>query len=151
MMKPEGKAPLQHLEDVKTATILAMSEDQQMIHTAEELQILPGDTCDIDGVSVEVQHVDGPVLHLSHEVLFQYPSTFTARTHYATPNAIIGKLEEFWKGRWWRQSLPPPSDWERMLAFAEQYLPRKVMQCSPNSIDRWTEVNKRYGPRSARP
>ena len=152
MMKPEGKAPLQHLhlEDVKTTTILAMSEDQQMIHTAEELHVRPGDTCDVDGVSVEVRHVDGPVLQLSHEFLFKDPSTFTARSHFATPNAIIGKLEEFWRGQWWRQSLPSHSDWERMFAFAKQYLPRKVMQCSPISPDRWTEVKKRYGPRSAR-
>ena len=58
--------------------------------------------------------------------------------------------EEFWKGQWWRQSLPSHSDWESMFAFAKQYLPRKVMQCSLNSSDRWTEVKKRHGPRSAR-
>jgi hypothetical protein len=37
-----------------------------------------------------------------------------------------------------------------MFAFAEQYLPREKMQSSLISVDQWTEVNKRYGPRSAR-
>ena len=150
MMKPEGKAPLQHLVETQVTEILAVSEDQQMIHTAEEIQFHPQMVCEIDGVHVEVQQVDGPVVSIAHEVLFQQPNTFTVRTHLATPNAIIEKLEEFWKERWWKQNPPSPSDWNRMFAFAEQYLPREKMQSSLISVDQWTEVNKRYGPRSAR-
>ena len=150
MMKPEGKAPLQHLVDMQVTEILAMSEDQQMIHTESEIHINPQTICDIDGIQVEVQQVDGPVVSIAHEVLFSQPSTFTAKTHFATPNAIIGKLEEFWKERWWKQAPPSPSDWTRMFAFAEQYLPREAMPSSPITVDQWTEVNKRYGPRSAR-
>ena len=150
LMKPEGKAPLQHLMEVQTTEILAISEDQQLIHIADEISPMPGTVYDIDGVQVEVQQIDGPVVALTHEVLFQQPSTFTAKTHFATPNAIIEKLEAFWKERWWKQNLPSHSDWNRMFAFAEQYLPRNVMWSSPISVDQWVEVNKRYGPRAAR-
>ena len=127
-----------------------MSEDQQLAHTAEEVTLSPDTVCDIDGIQVEVQQVDGPVITLDHEVLFHQPTTFTAKTHYATPNAIIEKLEAFWKERWWKQNLPSLSDWNRMFAFAEQYLPREAMKSSPISVDQWVEVNKRYGPKAAR-
>ena len=150
LMKPEGKAPLQHLVETQTTEILAISDDQQMIHTAEEIKPDTQARYDIDGTSVEVRQVDGPVVSIAHENLFQQPCTFTAKTHFATPNAIIGKLEEFWAQRWWKSTLPSSSDWNRMFAFAEQYLPRERMHCSLISEDQWTEVNKRYGPRSAR-
>jgi len=45
MMKPEGKAQLQHSADERSSSILAISEDQQNIHIADELVVLEHDTC----------------------------------------------------------------------------------------------------------
>lgn len=46
MMKPEGKAQLQHSADERSSSILAIYEDQQNIHIADELVVLEHDTCE---------------------------------------------------------------------------------------------------------
>eukprot|EP00435_Cladocopium_sp_Y103_P067258 s191_g29.t1 len=127
-----------------------MSEDQQMIHLAEPIDIPEDAQCDIDGVQVRVTAQDAMVVHLDHEVLFQYPTDFTVRVLHSSPTAILRKLESFWKPRWHRSVLPSESDWERMFAFAEQYLPRQPLQYHPISVDQWMEINKRYAATSAR-
>lgn len=60
-MKPEGKAPLQHLVEIQTTEILAMSEDQQLVHTAEDTALSPDTVYDIDGIQVEVQQADDSI------------------------------------------------------------------------------------------
>lgn len=149
-MKPAGKSPLQHLVDEQTTQILATSLDQQMFHVADEVQLQEGCQCDIDGAEIEVEPVDGPVIHAVHDVLFNNPSTLTIRKHHATPNAILEKFADFWRDRWWRRTLPSTSDWERMFAFAEQYLPRKAMKRTTIPEECWIETNKRYAAKAAR-
>ena len=127
LMKTSTKAPLQHLVDEQTVHVLAISADQQQVHVSEPITCTPSTICDIDGVEVTVESMDGPVLNISHEFLFTNPSLLTARTHHATPNAILDQFAQFWKHRWWRSNPPSTSDWARMFAFAEQYLPRKPM------------------------
>ena len=150
LMKTSTKAPLQHLVDEQTVRVLAISADQQQVHVSEPITCTPSTICDIDGVEVTVESMDGPVLNISHEFLFTNPSLLTARTHHATPNAILDQFAQFWKHRWWRSNPPSTSDWARLFAFAEQYPPRKPMLDMDISSASWTEVNKRYTAKSAR-
>ena len=60
------------------------------------------------------------------------------------------RKKSFWEKRWWKQTLPAPSDWDRMFAFAEAYLPRKQMNYSRITTPQWVEANQRYTKRSAR-
>lgn len=94
LMKPTGKAPLQHLVDEQVAQILAVSEDQQMIHIANPIALHEGDRCDIDGVEVEVQEVDGPVVHVVHDHLFSNPTTFSFRTFSNSSCNTTGPSQE---------------------------------------------------------
>jgi len=71
------------------------------------------------------------------------------KTHYSSPNAIIGKLEleEFWTDRWWRQNLPSTDYWNRMFAFAEQYPPRRPMPRTQFQLDGgWKSISDTEPP-----
>eukprot|EP00435_Cladocopium_sp_Y103_P075839 s140_g66.t1 len=150
MIKPEAKAPLQHLEDVHMTTILAMSEDQQLIHVADQVHIPEDAQCEIDGVPVKVLQVEDTVVSLEHETLFVHPLDFSVRVKYSSPQDVLGKLESFWKERWWKHSPPSTADWERMFAFAREYMPRRPLPYRPLHVEQWNEVNKRYSAKAAR-
>ena len=61
-MKPEAKAPLEHLIEETSSSILGISDDQPLIHLEDELSIDETDTCDIDGTVVETVSTTGTVV-----------------------------------------------------------------------------------------
>ena len=150
MIKPDVKQPLTVLEDTTHFQILGTDNDQGLIQLDSVPSISTHTACTIDGFPVKVVAQDQDVVTIDHDWLFGQMTEFTTTDTATTPQAILEQLEGFWQKRWWKVNPPSDSDWTRVFAFAEAYLPHHTMDYHPINVEQWVEVNKRYTPKSAR-
>eukprot|EP00435_Cladocopium_sp_Y103_P014903 s4607_g3.t1 len=88
MVKPTGKAPLQHLKHRREVQILGVSDDGSQLHVSEEHSLDDTYVCDIEGQQVEVISTDGPVWTLKQPV------------QAADPEVIEEHHEDITLGQW---------------------------------------------------
>ena len=70
--------------------------------------------------------------------------------HSVTPDEILKRLEAFWTKKWQIDHLPSEEEWHRILNFSAAFIPRGHMSYQQLGVEEWIDINKRYGPRSAR-
>ena len=154
MVKPEPKGMLQQMEEVHDMQIIGVSEDGKQVQLDQPLQAGPAYTCMVEDFPVEVYtdsgHAENEIYNIEADRLLQEGQTLTQTVHYRTPEEIQAKLESFWSKRWWKQNAPSESDWERILAFGEAYIPKANLPHHPITVESWTATNKRYTKKSAR-
>lgn len=150
MVKPEAKQPLRHLEQVHLFNVLAVNSDQTQIQLDATPSLSEHTTCFLDGQQVDATLLDEGLVQIAHDSLFLQPHTFEVQEVITDTPAMLAQLETFWSARWWKQPLPADSDWERMFAFADAYLPYHPLPHRPIEVAHWVEINKRYGPSAAR-
>lgn len=154
MVKPEPKGTLQQLQETFEMNIIGVSEDGSQIQLDSPLQQGPACTYTVEDFPVYV-HTDpsqaqDEIYSIQSDNILQEGQSIQQTVHYTTPQDIQGKLEEFWKKRWWKDRPPSQEDWTRILNFGRAYLQRGNMQHSDITVEGWTEVNKRYKQCSAR-
>ena len=107
-------------------------------------------TLQTDTYNIPVVHQEGQVLTLEGEWLFETGTEVEVQEHAITSAQIHQQLQDFWGLRWWKDPLPSPEEWERILNFAKAFLPSGRLEHNAISIEAWTDINKRYGPHAAR-
>ena len=101
MVKPQPKGALVHLEEEHAACIIGVSDDRTTVHLDQDIPC------------------------------FEPGDELVATQHYATVPEIQGKLESFWKKRWWVENTPTKEEWSRVLAFGKAYLPNHTLKAKP--------------------
>lgn len=153
-IKPDPKGMLQQMEEIHDMQIIGVSEDGTQIQLDQPLQPGPAYTCTVEDFPVEVytdsEKAENEIYHIEADRLIQEGQTLSQTVHYRTPEEIQARLETFWSKRWWKQSAPSGSDWKRILAFGEAYIPKAKLSYNPITVEGWTAANKRYTKKSAR-
>lgn len=150
MVKPQPKGALVHLEEEHAACIIGISDDRTMVHFDQDIPVGISVTYEVGGMPAYVQKDDECIYSLQTEGRFEPGDELVATQHYATVPEIQGKLESFWKKRWWVENTPTKEEWSRVLAFGKAYLPKHTLKAKPLNAENWNESNRRYTPRSAR-
>eukprot|EP00435_Cladocopium_sp_Y103_P028919 s1865_g7.t1 len=150
VVKKEPKGGLHFLETPHPTTILGSSTDGTKLHVDLHISIeLPAElrtgqeTLPILSQDEQVVTVDGEWL-----VADGTPAEIVEQD--VTTTQILRRLESFWSTRWNKGSTPSESDWSRIIAFAQAYIPRGSLEHHPIGVEEWMEINTRYGPKSAR-
>lgn len=154
IVKPEPKGALQQLQETFEMNIIGVSEDGNQIQLDQPLQQGPACTFTVEDFPVDV-HTDpssaeNEIYDIHSDTLLYTGQSIQQVVHYNTPEDIQRKLEDFWKKRWWKDRPPSEEDWQRIMSFGKAYLPTLHMPYDHITVEGWTEVNKRYGQKSAR-
>ena len=154
MVKPEPKGTLQQLQETFEMNIIGVSEDGKQIRLDQPLQQGPACTYTVEDFPLDV-HTDpssaeNEIHDIHSDTLLYEGQSIQQVVHYTTPEEIQRKLEDFWKKRWWKDSPPNSDDWQRIMSFGRAYLPQLQVPYDKITVAGWTEVNKRYGQKSAR-
>ena len=149
MVKPEGKSPLTQLEDKKVVHVLAQSDDATMVQVSEPLTVSPPFAIRQDDFEIEVQDIQEDIIQTDADTLFTPGTELEVIQRFVTTPKIHEALAKYWSVRWWKDPLPPET-WDRIFAFARNYMPRGQLEVNPIDIDSWTHINKRYTQKAAR-
>ena len=150
VVKKEPKGGINYLAKRATGIVIGQSDE------GDELQIdrrIPQGvplTVEMEGKTLMAKSMAADRLQLEEELLVQPGVAIDVMGRYVTPTDIQDELAAFWKQRWWKESPPQASDWQRILNFAQAYLPRGTCPDVQITTESWTEINKRYGPHAAR-
>eukprot|EP00438_Fugacium_kawagutii_P029616 Skav202659 [mRNA] locus=scaffold1791:149925:153709:- [translate_table: standard] len=150
LVKPTGKAPLSWVEHRSETEVLAVSEDQRQLHVTTSLPSVDYYTFTASDCPLSVASVDGPVWTLPEPTSLEPGDAIELTRHYITVPDIFEALEHFWRSRWWKDSAPSGSDWDRIFRFAEVYLPRRPQAYRPLTMQQWTSTVNRYKESAAR-
>jgi hypothetical protein len=99
---------------------------------------------------IPISAQDDQVLTLDGEWIFQDGTEVEIVEQASTTQKLHQQLVDFWKDRWWKDPLPKPEEWERIINFAKAFLPPGCLAHVDISTESWNEINRRYGPRAAR-
>ena len=148
--RKEPKGGVNYLERSTLTTVLGCDAEHAQVHVdiAKDLQ-LPA-SLRVPEQTIPIHAQDGQVLTLAGEWLLQEGVEAEIVEYASTPHAIQQQLREFWQMRWWKDPLPQPEDWTRIINFAKAFLPPGLLAHADVSLESWTDVNRRYGPRAAR-
>ena len=148
--RKEPKGGVSYLLKSTKATVLGADPEGQQLHLDLDKPLQLPATLQTDSHNIPVNAQDGPVVSVEGEWLFEPGTEVEVQEHAVTPEQVHQQLMEFWGPRWWKDPMPSPSDWERILNFAKAFLPSKELVHKDISIEAWTDINKRYGPHAAR-
>ena len=70
--------------------------------------------------------------------------------HFSTVPALHNELQRYWSSKWWKNPLPSPSDWTRILAFGRAYLPPSTPSYHTVTMEQWRANITRYSTKAAR-
>eukprot|EP00435_Cladocopium_sp_Y103_P043109 s1838_g12.t1 len=150
VVKKEPRGGLHYLETANKATVLASSDDGTQLHLdAEHSFALPAEIRVAHG-SINIVDKDDQVVTIDGDWMLEDGTEVEVVQHDVTPAQILNRLESFWSARWNVRALPTAEDWNRILNFAQAFMPRGHLDHSVIGVEEWMEINTRYGPRSAR-
>lgn len=148
--RKEPKGGINLLEKVTNTTILGIHDELPQIHVDVKKEISLPATLQVMDATIPILGQDEQILTLDGEWLLQPGQGCTIVEHANTVPQIHQQLIEFWKPRWWKEPLPQPAEWDRIVNFAKAYLPPGKLCHSDITVETWENINKRYGPRAAR-
>ena len=150
VVRKEPKGGINYLEKKLQTTVATTEDDGSQIGLADNVpQDIPL-TISSGGLSKPATAVNSNTVTIEDECLVQHDAKVEVTCHYTTPKDIQNELGIFWKQKWWQENPPGPEEWDRILSFARAYLPPGASRDLPLSLETWVDINKRYGPRSAR-
>jgi len=148
--RKEPRGGVNYLEKVTAATVLGSSAETGQVHVdlGHTLQ-LPANLHVMEQV-IPISAQDDQVLTIDGEWIFQDGIEVDIVEQASTTQKLHQQLVDFWKARWWKNPLPKPEEWERIINFAKAFLPPGSLAHVDISTESWNEINRRYGPRAAR-
>ena len=146
----EPRGGVNYLEKVTTATVLGSNTEAGQVHVdlGHVIQ-LPANLHVMEQV-IPISAQDDQVLTLDGEWIIQDGTEVDIVEQASTTQKLHQQLVDFWKDRWWKDPLPKPEEWERIINFAKAFLPPGCLAHVDISTESWNEINRRYGPRAAR-
>jgi len=148
--RKEPRGGVNYLEKTTTTTILGSCADQSQVHVDIEHDVQLPATVQAHEHSIPICSQEGQVITLDGEWMFQEGTEVEIVEQAATPEKLHRQLVDFWKPRWWKDPLPTPDEWSRIINFAKAYLPPGQLDHVNISAETWSDINRRYGPRAAR-
>ena len=149
VVRKEPKGGINYLEKKQTVEVTASSDDGQTLTLSQDVPTDTPLTVANSGMNTLATRIGPSQVMLEGEWLLQPGTHVEVTAHYTVPNAIQTELASFWKQRWWKV-LPQRHEWQRIMDFAQAYLPRGQCDEVPLTVEGWIDINKRYGPRAAR-
>ena len=150
VVRKEPKGGINYLETKIHTTIASVNADGSKFDLATPVPQEVPLTISSGGLSKPARATGQSTVSIEDEWLIQEDANVEITCHYTTPQSIQKELGTFWRKKWWQDNPPGPEDWGRILAFAKAYLPPGKAQETPLSLEAWVDINKRYGPHSAR-
>jgi hypothetical protein len=148
--RKEPKGGINFLEKITNITILGTNEELPQVHVDVKKDITLPATLQVLDAVIPIVGRDEQVLTLDGEWLLQAGQGGVIVKHANTVSQIHQQLIDFWKRRWWKEPLPQPAEWNRIINFAKAYLPPGHLAHSDITVETWNGINKRYGPRAAK-
>ena len=149
VVKKEPKGGIHYLEKKIHTTVVSTDAGGGQITLDHAIPENAPITISSGGLSKPAHFLSDNTVQIDDEWLIQPDTAAEITCHYTTPQEIQTELGTFWQEKWWKDNPPQTAEWQRIMAFAEAYLPRGQSADTPLSLEAWTDINKRYGPHSA--
>ncbi|CAE7506880.1 aquIMA [Symbiodinium sp. CCMP2456] len=138
------------LELRKTYHILAVEPSTCSVHLDAEIDERGCSQWQLDGCTVQVTEISGdlcripdcPALHAEAEL--EQTTVLSSAVH------VQNEFEKLWSSFWKRSFDPATTDWSRITAFAQAFLPKSRLELPPIDLAQWRAALKRFKPRAAR-
>ena len=149
-LRTAPRAPIDMLWEEREFTPLAFCLEEKMVHLDGDVQPADSSSWTLDGQSCSAQ-IQGPdLIQISPIEEVHIDSVITQRTVYATVPEIHQQLGDFWQKRWIAQTPPSVSDWQRIVAFVQAFMPSGIFHFPPISCSQWRRAVCRFRPAAAR-
>ena len=133
-----------------TYAILAVDDDTRSVHVDEPVDCRGHSTWTCDGTPCDVDVREAQTCTIGRVWPVQLDQELIQTVVLSDVQDIHSEFVKLWAPRWNRQINVSASDWQRITAFAEAYLPCRPLQLTPISLVKWRAALKRFRPRAAR-
>ena len=133
-----------------TFTPLAIEADTGLIHLDGTPSEVTPSGWTIDEAPLHVISVENDVIAVDGPTSIGIDSILVQKVVTHEPPALLHALEEFWRGRWYKDTPPTEAEWLRITAFAQASIPSGNFDFAPISTQRWKRQVRHFKPRAAR-
>ena len=148
-LRHEKTAPLDTLTITRTYEVLEVDEVSSQFAIEGHLDNRGYSEWQSMGLPIHVVSTDGPVGTVEGPLPAPGSELEQKQFLYLSEHVLF-ELESLWRPRWCKGVLPSSSDWERVAAFTEHFLPHASFQIPPISVQMWRRAVRRLKTRAAR-
>ena len=123
VVRKEPKGGVNYLEKTSYVTILNNHDETSQVHIDIDHDLTLPACLKLGDQVIPICEQDGQVITLEGEWLLQEGREGEIVEHATLTPQIQQQLIDFWKPRWWKDTLPQPTEWTRIVNFAKAYLP----------------------------
>ena len=104
----------------------------------------------LNGTSLSVTHVIEEILVFDRWPALEVGDVITWNTHTSNVAEVHVQLQEFWKSRWISSVDYDAGHMNRVVHFAQHFLPKLQLTLPPLTVTDWRKSVKRFRPNAAR-
>ena len=147
LQDPAG-IPVDLLVNTKEYTILASDPQDRLLHVDKPLDFAGHSEWRVDGQVVSVEAVSADVCRIGGSFALPVDGELEQLQYVSSPSEIHKEFVQFWTQRWNKPC--SAEQWDRILAFARAFLPRRPLHLPAISPAVWISALRNFRPRSAR-
>ena len=147
LQDPAGR-PVDFLVCNNEYTILATDSQERLLHVEGPLDLTGNSEWRIDGQIVSVEAVSPEVCRIGGSLPLPTDGELEQLQYVSSPSEVHAEFVKFWTQRWNKPS--SAEQWDRILAFAQAFLPSRPLSLPVISPTAWIAALRRFRPRSAR-
>ena len=149
-LKAPGRDRLDLLTQQTEAGILAVSEDRLQLHLDAALVPDLFHPLEVAGSRLHPAVIAEDLLTLKTPCTCEPGDLVIQRQIVSDIDAIHSQLLDFWKPKWCQMAEVSAADWDRIIAFNQNYLPKLTFEATPITVSQWLKVLRRFKPTAAR-
>ena len=100
--------------------------------------------------SLAITRISGDICTVTSTASLAPGDELVQRIFLTDTNDILKAFAEHWKSRWSMMTNVTDDDWNRMVSFAQHYMPTNVFTWEPLAVDSWQRVVRKFKSNAAR-
>eukprot|EP00438_Fugacium_kawagutii_P035024 Skav226644 [mRNA] locus=scaffold1097:92180:97042:+ [translate_table: standard] len=149
-LRHDPKPGVTNLWKDEVYTILALDPEHNRIQLDRDVQNNFDSFWLHDDHFVVVKPGDAGICTVSNLDAMSTGDAITQRITQTDTNEILTAFNEHWKPRWNNMAQISEEQWQRIVGFAQQYLPQHSFECAPLTLPVWRAMIKKFKKRAAR-
>ena len=149
-LQPDPRNGIEHIWKERHYTILAVDSQTGQLHLDEEIPV------DFDfvwlhqGHQVNITNIEGDLCTISGACCIEPGDELTQRIFVHELHDLMKLFQQYWQPRWNQLQAVSASDWERITAFAQAFMPTCSFEVAPLNLHSWRRTVATSKPQAAR-
>eukprot|EP00438_Fugacium_kawagutii_P015810 Skav206886 [mRNA] locus=scaffold3287:72863:77896:+ [translate_table: standard] len=149
-LKPTPKGSINHLWYEQCYTVLAVDDETGRAQLDKTIPVEHDFVWYYDAKHVIVTDIEGDMCTIPRRHDVFVGDELIQKIFVTDTGAILDLFRKYWQPRWNLFQQVSTSDWERILAFAQVYMPKHQFTVAPLTSSTWRRSVSRFKPNSAR-